>query len=277
MLEERPLVKRTVKTTLNILIGLVTIVVATVVVSRLFVPIISSVIELNEAQLHAVSGLANLIFISLAYFIFVKYYEKRQAGELAFNGANIAYGAISGFAVISITTLTLFAMGYYELVTQQKWGEVLLVLIAFAAQVIVAELIIRGIFFRLIEQSAGTVSSLILVSLVYAGVNILNDGPNLIVFVSSALICALWCGIYILSRNLWVVGAHATGWLYAVFLTGILDEHWRVSAPFISSYNGPALMTGGEFGPDASIITIVVAAICLFLVLRFAKQRGRFI
>lgn len=277
MFENHPVVKGTLRAIAQIVLGIVSIVAAIVIVKRLLLPSILIFVELSEVQLHAVSGLGELVFVSLAYLAYIRFYEKRRTIELAFDGRNMLYGAISGVAIVSVTTLSLFAMGYYEIVTYQALDEMLLVLVALSAQAVVGEFIFRGIFFRIIERQVGTVYSLVLVSVAYGLLNILVDGPNPIVMVSTMLISALWCGVYILSRNLWVVGLHAAGWLYAIFAIGILDEHWRASAPIISNYNGPPLLTGGAFGPDASIISIVVVSIFLFLVLRIARQKDRFI
>jgi len=54
-------------------------------------------------------------------------------------------------------------------------------------------------------------------------------------------------------------------------------EEFAGKAPIESTYEGPLLITGGAFGPEGSIITLVVVAISTFLVLRWARQKNRFI
>jgi hypothetical protein len=154
---------------------------------------------------------------------------------------------------------------------------VIFALIGLSTQTIFGVILFSGIIFRLIEPHLGTKYSLLLLSVLLGLLNIFVDGPDLVVLLSSILMNALWFSIYILSRNLWVSGLASATWLCAVFATGILDEHWRASAPIVSSYNGPILITGGEFGPEHSIITILVVSICLFFILRQAKHMKMFI
>ena len=270
-------IRSTLKTLFHIFIGVAFFIAATVLAKRLIEPLILPFFELKEIEHHALSGIINLLIIVIAYMAFVKLYEKRQAVELNFAGRNMLYAAILGMVVISITSISLFASGYYEVVTHQATNEMFLVLVALTSQAITGEILFRGILFRVIEEKIGTVYCLALVPILLGLLNILVDGPNILVLISTTLISLLWCSIYVLSRNLWVVGMSYAAWLYTVFITGILDEHWRASAPIVSNYNGSEIITGGEFGPENSILTVILVLICVFYILKFAKDRGLFI
>lgn len=43
----------------------------------------------------------------------------------------------------------------------------------------------------------------------------------------------------------------------------LLVQQWRLSAPFESGVRGPVWLTGGGFGPEDSVINIVVMACAL--------------
>jgi len=277
MLKKYPLARKTLKTITQLILAIIVYIIAMIVARRLFMPVLINFYEFNEIQLHAVKGIANMFFIFFAYFLYVKYYEKRKAVELKPTGMGMLYGTLSGVLLISITSVLLFASNNYQVTTWQAADGILLALIGLSSQVLITEILFRGIIFRILEQHIGTVYSLILVPVSYGFLNISVDGLNLFMLISTILISALWCSIFVLSRNIWVVGLHATGWVCAIFLIGILDEHWRVSAPIISSYNGSDIITGGSFGPEASIITIVTVAISLYFVLSRAKRKGQFI
>ncbi len=233
-----------------------------------------SSIEMNEIQTHAVKGVAGLLSFSFGYVIYVSYVEKRAVVELSFRGWQMFYGLIAGATIISITTLPLFALGYYQVMSYQPFNEIPFALVGLTTQAVFGAILFTGIFFRIIEQHIGTKQSLLSLSIALGLLNILVDGPDLMVFISSILISALWFSIYVLSRNLWVVGLTNGAWLSAVFATGILDEHWRASAPVISSYDGPTLLTGGQFGPEHSIITMAIVSMCICLLLSAAKSKG---
>lgn len=277
MFQHYPKTLSTFKVLSNIFIGVVSFIFAILLAKRLIEPLILSFFELEEIELYALSGLVNLVTIVFAYIAFVMLYEKRRVVELSFAGPNMFYGTVFGILIISITSISLFTAGYYEVVSHQEMDEMFLVLIALTSQAITGEILFRGILFRIIEGKIGTVYSLVLVSVSLGLLNILVDGPNLLVLISTMLISLLWCSIYVLSRNLWVVGMSYAAWLYTIFVTGILDEHWRASSPIVSSYNGPDFITGGEFGPEHSIITAVLVSICILWILKVARNRGLFI
>ncbi len=266
MFEKYPKIKNWIRTFTQLFLAILIYLVAVIVVSRLVIPLVLLVVNLNEIQLYVMKGFISLVFISLGYFTYVKYYEKRQAIELAFNGRDMLWGVLAGIVIISVTSLSLFSLGYYRVETSQPLDEIFLVLVALMAQAITSEILFRGIFYRVLEQRIGTPYSILFVSVSIGLLNILNDGLNVMVLTTTILIQALWCSIYVLSRNVWVVGLSSAGWLCAIFMTGILDEHWRTSSPIVSSYTGPDFISGGVFGPEASIITIFTVSISLLVI-----------
>ena len=265
------------KVSWQILLAIIICVAALLITKYTVMALVHSLVEVTEIQGHAVNGLASLFAFSVGYVIYVKFYEKRNATELNFSGRNFSYGAIAGAAIISITISLLFALDNYQVVTYQPLDDVFFALIGLSAQAISGTILFTAIFFRLIEKHIGTRYSLLSLPILLGLVNITVDGPNLVVLLSSALISALWFSIYVLSRNIWVVGLANGTWLCSVFAIGVLDEHWRASAPITTSYSGSVLLTGGEFGPEHSIITILVVSICVFLILRLARKKKLFV
>lgn len=277
MFEKLPIVRKILNVSTQLFLAIVVYVIAMIAARRLALPVLTKFFEFSEIQLHAVKGVVVLLFVVFAYFFYVKFYEKRLVAELKLSSIGMLYGLISGVLLISITILLLFSLGFYQVTDQQVTNELLFVFIGLSTQVIITEILFRGIIFRVLEKHIGTVYALIFVPVSYGLLNILVDGLNPLMMIATILISALWCSIFVLSRNIWVVGLHATGWVYAIFLTGLLDEHWRASAPFISSSHGNNYLTGGSFGPEASIITIVTVAISLYFVLSKANRKGQFI
>jgi len=277
MLKNAPGIKTFFKVALQIILAILTCAVVSLVMRFTAVPLIVSSIEMSDIQVHAVKGILSLVAFSLGYWIYVKFYEKRQTVEFSFTGLNMLFSTLFGATIILLTILPLFSLGYYQIETYQTFDEVFFAIIGLSTQATFGAILFTGIIFRLIELQIGTKYSLLSLSVLLGLLNIIVDGPNLMVLISSILVSALWFSIYVLSRNLWVVGLAHSAWLCAVFATGILDEHWRDSAPIVSNYSGSILITGGEFGPEHSIVTIVIVSICLFLILRLANLRGMFV
>jgi hypothetical protein len=83
---------------------------------------------------------------------------------------------------------------------------------------------------------------------------------------------------YMLTRNLWLaMGLHA-GWnftqgeIFDVPVSGI-DEHGLVQAQL----SGPELLSGGQFGLEASIIGLSIATATGLCLLYLAIRRGRLV
>jgi len=268
-----PVFSNIVKLVSHIFLGLVSIIAAIAAASFITAQIAPNIIALNVEQLSTLKAAINITLTAVFYMAFVRFYEKRAATELAFAGRRMLYGALLGFAMLAVPTLMLFALGNYQVVSDQGMGEMLFVVIGISAIAISEEFIFRAIVFRVMERYIGTLYALLFVCFLSIGLTALSgDGIGFNALFSTALISALWCSIYILTRNIWVVALHHAAWNYAEFSSGILDEHWRTNAPIISRAEGPQILTGGAFGPEASILTMILCAASLLYLYRLLQK-----
>jgi hypothetical protein len=252
----------------------------------LLLPQIQSGFQLDEASTSAVRRTGILLAVLLAYWIATRLLERRAIDELRFTPAGIALGALSGAALISVTTLSLFAAGIYEVTAVRGLQSGLL---GVAGLILVAamleEVAYRGVLFRMLEDTLGTWPALWLQSLVFSlhhlgNVEDADLVATLTTAVSGTLIGAFWTLVFVHTRNLWIVGVHHAAWNFAIVLTGLpLSglEDWRALAPFESQYNGPDWLTGGAFGPETSVLTIGVSVVCLAALAYEARRRKRII
>jgi membrane protease YdiL (CAAX protease family) len=85
-------------------------------------------------------------------------------------------------------------------------------------------------------------------------------------------------GAYLLTRSLWFpMGLHAAwnftqGEIFDVPVSG-LDEHGLVQAKL----SGPALLSGGQFGLEASLIALLPASVIGLWLVWLAMRRGNLI
>ena len=252
----------------------------------LLLPQIQSVFHLDDAAASAVRRVGILLVVILAYWVVVRLIEKRAITELRLAPLGVVLGALCGAALISITTLSLFATGFYEVTVVRGLQSGLLD----AAGVIVVaamleEVAFRGVMLRILESAWGTVPALWLSSLLFALPHLGNVADaglaaTLTTFASATLIGAFWALVFVLTRNLWVAGANHAAWNYSIMLTGLpLSglEDWRGLAPFESRYNGPDWLTGGAFGPETSVLTMGLIVVCLVVLFREARKCNRII
>jgi membrane protease YdiL (CAAX protease family) len=243
----------------------------------LLLPALTALLHLEEPAIAVFRRSGILLFAVLGYWLYVRWHEKRAATELRIVPLGMALGALSGALLISITTLSLFALGNYEVVAVRGYQGVPAIAGAILVAAILEEIMFRGIVFRTLEGALGTVPALLLQSLVFAIMHSSNAGADLVMVLALTLIGAFWTCIFIASRNLWVVGLHHAAWNFAIFATGIPlsgIEDWRAKAPLESVYHGPVWLTGGEFGPETSIITALVVLASIVVLVRWTRKRS---
>jgi hypothetical protein len=90
----------------------------------------------------------------------------------------------------------------------------------------------------------------------------------------------LSAGCFVLTRELWLpIGFHL-GWNFAesgFFGTTVPAPRRRSAALLTGTAHGPVIISGGAFGPEASIFAVPVGGIAALVLLRKAYKRGMFI
>jgi membrane protease YdiL (CAAX protease family) len=219
--------------------------------------------------------------VGVGYYWFVRLIEKRPVTELLRAGSvrEFAIGVAIGTALISTTVGILSALGFYNVTGINGWSVAILPLMSAVMAAIVEEIAIRGIVFRITEESLGSWIALLLSSVLFGALHLGN--PNATLF--SALAIALEAGIllasaYMLTRNLWLpIGLHMA-WnftqsgVYGVATSGVADKGYLQS-----TLTGPTLLSGGEFGAEASIVAVVVCLTSGVTMLWLAHRKGNFI
>ncbi|HJU40598.1 MAG TPA: CPBP family intramembrane glutamic endopeptidase [Tahibacter sp.] len=243
-------------------------------------PLLQAALAADDVTMTVLRRSGTFACALLGYWASARFHEKRPVDELRLAPLGMLLGALSGALLISVTTLSLFASGNCEALAFRGAGGVLDIGSAILLAAMLEELVFRGLLFRALEHVGGTTAALVVQSLVFALMHSSNDGANATMIVMVTLIGAFWTCLYIVWRNLWVVALNHAAWNFAIFFTGVplsgMTE-WRASAPFDSVCRGPDWMTGGAFGPENSVVTLVTMTLCLVLLVRRAQRQNRFV
>lgn len=198
----------------------------------------------------------------LVYRFFVRWVENRAVHELAPSGAatGLLGGVVIGAALIALVIAILWAMGA---ATVQKDTHATPPFISLAAAAIAAvseELIFRGAIYRHVEECFGTFVALLVSALIFGAVHGANPNATLLSSCAIALEAGLLLALsYAATKTLWLpIGLHF-GWNFTesgVF--GSAVSGMSFNGIFYTTTSGPALLTGGAFGPEASIVAVVV-------------------
>ncbi len=270
----------------SLLLGGVAIVGSILVFRQGLLPLVDTVFRPGPAWLSALRRAGIILVAMTGYWAYVHWHERRKATELQLLPVPLVLGAVGGAALVALPIATLFAIGAYELLRFRGASPALLgvaALIGIAATL--EELVHRCLLFRLLERAWGTVVALAVQTVLFALPHLENvargaPGDIVAMLMSVTVLGLLWGGLFVLTRNLWVVAANHAAWNFTILLSGVPlsgIEDWRTVAPLESRYAGPDWLTGGIFGPESSLLVIGSATVVVVLLLRSARRRGAFL
>ncbi|ABS05682.1 Abortive infection protein [Kineococcus radiotolerans SRS30216 = ATCC BAA-149] len=214
------------------------------------------------------------------YGVLVGRLERRRVGEVALSGAGrwLGRGTALGLGVFTLAIAVVAVLGGYRVT---GWGSVegaFGTLGLVTAVAVVEELLFRGVVFRLVEELAGTWGALVVSGLLFGGLHLLNPGAT----VWGALAIAVEAGgmlaaAYAATRSLWLpIGLHL-GWNLAeggIFGTAVSGAEHGGGSLLLGAVEGPVLLTGGGFGPEASLPAVLVCLALTALLIRWARRSG---
>jgi len=205
--------------------------------------------------------------------------EQREVSELAgrpfFQDSLTGFGI--GFALITFVTGILYLLGYYSPVTIHPPTVLFKPLIIFSVMGVWEEIIFRGIIYRITENSLGTIHALLISSLISGFIHFSNSGFNWFSGLAIALELGLLTGIaYTLTGRLWMPIALHIGWNFNFVIFGtVVSGAKEFSSLLESRLTGPELVTGGEFGPENSLLTILISLALFVLLFKIASRKGK--
>ncbi|MBT0993791.1 CPBP family intramembrane metalloprotease [Cellulomonas sp. DKR-3] len=250
-------------------------VVAVAVVGNLAVGATSGVVSL---ALGALAGLAALA----AYARVVRRTEHRVPVEVTRAGAPAAIGrgVLIGLGMCVAVMATVAVFGGYHV---HGWGSLSSAAGVLGVTVVVGvteELVFRGVLLRVVEERAGTWVALASTAALFGAIHLLNPhatpwGAIAIAVEAGAMLAAA----FVATRTLWLpIGLHV-GWNFA--LGGLFGTEVSGSGTATGLVHGltsgPVWLSGGEFGPEASVFTVLAGVLLTLVFLRLAHRRGRIV
>ncbi len=201
-------------------------------------------------------------FSIIGYWVYCGLIEGRPVYEMNPKKliAQTGYGLMLGFGFISVIMLIMWVSGGYVVRGFHPLSLLVPVLIMSLQAGIMEEILSRGIVFRIAEEGIGTWLSVFLSALIFGFMHIWNPNATIFSCISIALTAGVILGmLYVITRQLWVpIGMHI-GWNFT--LGGIYGAPVSGGEPaglLNASFPGPEWLTGGAFGPEASVITLAV-------------------
>ena len=198
------------------------------------------------------------------YRVFVRWFEDITPTDLPMNrlAGHTALGLGTGLGYFVVVVGIMLAVNLYSIDSVQADGKALAD--AFFMFLIVAvgeEIIFRGVLFRWIDERFGFWWAMAVSGLVFGLVHITNDNATLWSSIAIALEAGLLLGAaYKWAGSLWFpIGIHwawnfSQGNIFGFAVSGNDSGASLIQA----TIDGPQWLTGGAFGAEASVISMVV-------------------
>lgn len=235
---------------------------------------------------------SELILVSTAVSLMIIFLRRRFPGFIRETGLiskeaplELAKGIGLGMIVVATMFGAMYVLNVYSIQSFNLQINLLPPLILFFLGGLSEELIFRGFIFSILEKGGNTLIAVIGSSLLFGFAHFLNPSFDGQEFGYIAYACALlsfeaglpFSGAYLIGRRLWLpIGFHwAWNIMEGTVFGAIVSGTESGPSIFVSRVEGNTLLTGGVFGPEASLPFFTVGVVYGTLLLLFAYKKGR--
>ena len=187
-------------------------------------------------------------------------------------------GLLVGGVYMVLVVGSIAASGHASIAANDFTGEKQFsAIMTFLAVAVGEEVMFRGFIFRLIDERWNTGAALIVSALIFGFGHISNDNATWWSSLAIAIEAGLLLGAaYKWSGTLWVpIGIHwawnyVQGNVFGLTVSGVNTGNSILN----TTVSGPDIITGGAFGPEASIIAVILGALYTLVFLRNRYRRS---
>ena len=222
--------------------------------------------------------LEQLVAVVVAFAVLL-WVEQRRPVELApRRWTGLGWGMLLGAGLCVTVFAILLSVGSYRVTGLDPGYPILPALISTGLVAAVAEEIgFRGVLFRLSEDLFGTWTAVAISAAAFGLAHLINPGASLWGALAIAVEAGvLFAAVYVVTRSLWwCIGLHFSwnmlqGPLFGSSVSGSGSASGLIRAQF----SGPAWLTGGGFGVEASVVTAaLMTAVAVVLLARVRREK----
>lgn len=202
------------------------------------------------------------------YALFVKWFEKHPARDIPFQrlGADLGKGFLVGMLFFVAVVAVMAVSGIYKIqgIGTDRPAAILSAFCLFLTVGVGEEILFRGILFRWIDEKWGFVAALVVSALLFGAVHLGQPGATWWSSLAIAVEAGLLLGAaYKWSGTLWLpVGIHWSWNFFQGNIFGFAVSGGNAGVSLLqATTSGPDILTGGVFGAEASLITVVLGTL----------------
>jgi uncharacterized protein len=250
----------------------------------------------QQVAIHAARGLVSgdwleladrtiLLFLLLFGYAGMGYMGQRQNEPIKAMGLvrrpdfgrEFALGSAIGWAGMVACVLPIALTGGLVVTfftAPRQFALIFLDLAVLAIAALAEEIAFRGYPFQRLIDATNPTSATIFISLLFGAIHLANPGATFASTTVTVFAGWLLAICYLRTRALWLAwGFHFTwnatmGVLFGLPISGISD----FSPVVASNVVGPVWITGGDYGPEGSLICAIVILVLIFVTIRATRD-----
>ncbi len=225
------------------------------------------------------------VFLLLLGFSYMEVAWERSSHPLTATGfprgaegaRQFGWGLAIGWAVIVGVMLMNAAFGQVFVqfsAAAPFWGKLLRELSVLGTEALMLEIAFRGYAFKKLAQAVSGFGATLLAGVGFALLRLHTPGATPIAVWISGVAAIVLSIARLRTGGLWMPwGLHA-GWLVSIALLfgQPLAGHRSASAVIHTSVNAPLWISGGEYGPEGSLVALLLLGVALYFVLRIRRS-----
>ena len=229
---------------------------------------------------HFILNIAGVLGTVFIVWLFTRFVDKEKFSKVGFLNQNIFNESLAGFAVgagaIIIGFFVLFVSGFITVKDISfEWSDFLMIVSIYICVAVTEELLVRGYFLRNLMVSFNKYAAWILSSVIFSLMHAANSHLTLLAFINlfgAGLVLGL---PYIFNKRLWFPIAFHFSWNWFQSLFGFNVSGLKLPPILITQTEGKDFITGGDFGFEGSIISVIVQfTIIVGFLYYFRKKEG---
>ncbi|WP_144794171.1 CPBP family intramembrane glutamic endopeptidase [Microbacterium paludicola] len=214
------------------------------------------------------------------YVLTMRKLARRRTPELRWvGGREFLLGGAVGAGFILASVMIVAALGGYTVTWEpvDVFNTVVLGIVVSLGAAVAEELVFRGLALQAMEAFFGPWVAIAITALLFGGMHIMNPGATLWSSIAIAIEAGVLLGAaFVWRRNLWfAIGLHFA-WNAIQGLFGIPVSGERSPGLFVTTVHGDAWLTGGDFGVEASVISVGLSiVISTLMIVAAVRARAR--
>lgn len=235
---------------------------------------------LNPAELGG--AIVNFIGAIVAVIITQRFMRGRRVWDLGLRPYKLApLDTVAGLLFAPITLAVVFvverSLGYIVGTKGPTfdWGQLSLYFLTFLLVAFSEEIVVRGFFLQTLNSGWDGTVAVIGSSVFWGLTHILNPSSSPIAALDIMVVGLIFAYAYVITGHLWLPIALHLAWnLAEAAIFGFPVSGFMLKQPVFQPFiEGPAAVTGGNFGPEGGIVMVFALAVLGGLLFGWSKVR----